>query len=126
VTRSRASAKAAGASFERALADWFAWRLKDDRIDRRVKRGANDRGDIGGLRTVTGARIVAELKDYGGRILASTWLAEAAVEAGNDDAPIGVVIAKRKGTTDPARQFVLMDVETFARLIEGGLDATSP
>ena len=121
MSRSRASARQAGSQFERALADWFAWRLKDDRIDRRVKRGANDRGDIGGLRTVTGARIVVEAKDYGGRILASQWLAEAAIEAGNDDAPVGVVIAKRKGTTDPARQYVLMDAETFARLIEGGL-----
>ena len=119
VPRSRASAKAAGASFERSLADFFAWRLKDDRIDRRVKTGARDKGDIGGVRTPWGSRIVIEAKDYGGRILAAQWVAEAQTEAVNDGADIGVVIAKRKGVTDPAKQWVLMDAETFARLIEG-------
>ena len=123
VARSRASAKSAGSTHERRIADWLAWRLKDDRIDRRVKTGAADKGDIGGVRTPWGSRIVIEAKDYGGRILAAQWVAEAQTEAVNDGADIGVVIAKRKGVTDPAKQWVLMDVETFARLIEGGSDA---
>ena len=84
MTRSRSSAKAAGSSHERNIADYLAARV-DDRIDRRVKTGAKDRGDIGGLR-VLGNRIVLELKDYGGRILASEWIHEAELEAGNDDA----------------------------------------
>ena len=120
--RSRASAKAAGSRFERVIADWLRDRLNNDYIDRRVKTGRNDRGDIGGVKAFRGARVVLELKDYGGRLLPSTWLTEAEIEAGNDDAPIGVVIAKRKGTTNPADQFCLMTVETFARLLEGGPD----
>jgi hypothetical protein len=66
--RSRASAKAAGSRFERVIADHLA-AVIDDRIDRRVKTGAADKGDIGGLR-VHGQRVVLELKDYGGQIKA--------------------------------------------------------
>jgi len=85
-----------------------------------VKTGANDRGDIAGVRTVLGGRVVIETKDYGGVIKASEWLREAEIEAANDDAPIGVVIIKRRAVTDPMKQYVLMDVETLCRLLEGG------
>jgi len=115
--RSRASAKSAGASHERAIADYLAAHI-DDRIDRRVKTGAKDRGDIGGLR-VLGNRIVLECKDYGGRILAGEWITEAELEAGNDDAAAGIVIAKRRGTTNPGKQWALMDVDTLITLITG-------
>ena len=120
MTRTRATAKQAGARFERVVADWLAFRLRDDRIDRRVKTGAKDRGDLTGIRTPLGGRVVAELKDYAGRVMVGPWLSEVAVEAGNDDAPVGVVIFKRRGISDPGSQGVLMTVETFARLIEGG------
>ena len=117
MARSRASAKSAGSSHERNIADYLAAHV-DDRIDRRVKTGARDRGDIGGLR-VLGNRIVLELKDYGGRILASEWIHEAELEAGNDDAAAGIVIAKRRGVTAPGKQWVLMDVDTLIALITG-------
>lgn len=116
MSRNRASAKKAGSSFERAQADWLAERLNDDRIDRRVKTGAKDRGDIAGVR-IPGGRVVIEVKDYGGRILAAEWIAEAHTEAANDDAAVGVVMAKRRGTTDPSKQWVLMTVDDFAILI---------
>lgn len=45
MTRSRASAKAAGSSFERLIADRLATHV-DDRIDRRVKTGAADKEDL--------------------------------------------------------------------------------
>ena len=46
MTRSRATAKQAGSLFERSIADYLAVALNDDRIDRRVKTGAKDKGDI--------------------------------------------------------------------------------
>lgn len=119
--RTRASAKKAGSSFERAQADWLAARLDDDRIDRRVKGGVKDRGDIGGVRTIRGGRVVIECKNTA-RIDLPGWLREAEIERGNDDAVIGVVMHKKRGTTDPAEQYVTMTAETFARLIEGGVD----
>lgn len=119
MTRSRASAKKAGTSFERAIADYLRDAIGDDRIDRRVKTGAKDRGDIGGLRTYGGSRIVAEAKDYGGRFLVGPWLREAGIERGNDDAAVGLVVAKRRGVTDPGEQVVLMTVADLVGLMTG-------
>lgn len=123
MTRTRASAKQAGATFERSLADWLAAKV-DDRIDRRVKTGAKDRGDIGGLRHM-GGRIVIEAKNYGGRLMPGPWIGEAEIERGNDDALAGIVIAKRRGTTDPGQQFVLMTVNDLTALLTGNRDHTN-
>lgn len=114
MTRSRASARAAGARFERSIADWLASNL-DDRIDRRVKTGAKDRGDIGGIRH-RGERVVLELKDTARTDLAG-WIREAHLEARNDDARIGVVVHKRRGTTNPADQWVHMTLADLAWLL---------
>lgn len=116
--RSRATAKQAGARFERSQADYWAEHV-DDRIDRRVKTGAADKGDLGGIRLPDSARAVAELKDYGGRLEPSTWLHEAHTEANNDGAEIGFVIAKRRGIANPGRQYVLMEVDDLIRLLTG-------
>ena len=114
MARTRSSARAAGARFERSIADWLAQNL-DDRIDRRVKTGAKDRGDIGGVRH-RGERVVLECKDTARTDLAG-WIREAHREAGNDDARVGVVVAKRRGTTDPAQQWVHMTLADLAWLL---------
>lgn len=117
MARSRNSARAAGARFERAIADHLANILDDDRIDRRVKTGAKDRGDISGIR-VHGQRLVIEAKDCA-RLDLPGWTNEAHTEAGNDDALTGVVIHKRHGVGDPGRQWVTMTVDDLAALITG-------
>lgn len=117
MSRSRSTARAAGTRFERTIADHLAQHV-DDRIDRRVKTGAADKGDIGGLRA-HGRRVTVECKDYGGRILPGPWIAEAHTEMGNDDALTAAVIAKRRGTTDPGAQWVLMTVNDLVALITG-------
>jgi len=117
MTRSRASAKAAGARFERVVADYLAEHV-DDRIDRRVKTGNKDRGDIGGVR-ILGGRVVLECKDYGGRLLPAPWINEADIERGNDDAIVGAVIAKRRGYADPGKQYVLMTLRDLVALLAG-------
>ena len=119
MTRNRMSAKKAGSSFERAQSDWLAERLDDERIDRRVKRGLGDRGDIAGVR-IPGGRVVIECKNVATLALPA-WLREAEVERGNDDAVVGVVMHKKRGTTDPSEQYVTMSAEMFARLLEGGV-----
>ena len=115
--RTRASARAAGTRFERSIADYLAAALEDDRIDRRVKTGAKDRGDIAGVR-VHGQRLVVECKDSA-RLALPAWTAEAHIEAGNDDALVGVVIHKRHGVGDPGRQWVSMTVDDLLALITG-------
>ena len=58
MSRSRRSAKDAGTRFERLVADYLAGKLGAD-IDRQVKTGSRDTGDIRG--------VAIECKDYQGR-----------------------------------------------------------
>jgi len=117
MTRNRRSAKQAGASFERSIANYLAEILDDERIDRRVKRGANDRGDIAGVR-VHGQRLVIEAKNCS-KLDLPGWVREAQAECGNDDALVGVVVHKRHGTTDPGSQWVAMELRDLVSLLTG-------
>lgn len=121
MARSRKSARDAGTAFETAQARWLAERLNDDRIERRSRNGAKDRGDIGGVR-FAGGRVVIECKNTS-RDNLPAWVREAEIERGNDDALIGVVMHKKRGTTDPAQQYVTMTAETFVVLLERGVAA---
>ena len=118
MTRNRQSAKQAGTRFETSIATYLAGELDDDRIERRRLSGRFDRGDIAGLRH-HGQRLVLECKDYGGRLTVGPWVEEAHTEAGNDDALAGLVIAKRRGTTNPGAQYVLMTVNDLIALLTG-------
>lgn len=111
------SAKAAGSDFELRTAAGFAEALDDDRIERRTKNGANDRGDITGIR-VWGQRFVVECKDQIATDI-SGWIREAHREAGNDDALCGIVVAKRRGTRDPLKQYVHMTVGDLIAILTG-------
>ena len=119
MTRTRASAKKAGSTFERTTADYLAV-VVDDRIDRRVKNGAKDRGDIGGVR-IHGQRVVLECKNTAKTSL-GPWATETEIERGNDDALAGVIVHKRHGTANPAEQWVTMTLADFAALLTGNRD----
>lgn len=117
MTRSNRSARNAGTAFETLTARYLAEALEDDRIERRARNGAKDRGDVGGVRTRGGDRVVIECKDAAGQLKPGPWINEAQIEAGNDDAAIGVVVAKRRGTTNPADQWALMTLADLAYLL---------
>lgn len=119
MSRNRSSAKQAGRSFETLIATYLAEELDSDYIERRRLNGANDRGDITGVRDSRGQRLVLELKNYGGRLTPGPWVEEAHIEMGNDSAVAGIVVAKRRGTTNPGAQFVLMTVNDLVALIRG-------
>lgn len=116
----RASAKKKGAAFERLVADYAMQALDDDRIDRRTKNGNKDRGDVGGLRSPFGERIVVEVKNTAHMDL-GTWMKEVEVEKGNDDAPIGVIVHKRYryGESKVGGNFVTMTYDDFLRILGG-------
>ena len=121
MARNRNSAKAAGQRFESLISAYLNTHV-DDRIERRRLGGAgNDRGDISGLRHM-GQRIVVECKDYGGQLKPGPWVEEAEVERLNDSAGIGIVVAKRRGTTTPGDQFVLMTLADLVALLTGSRD----
>lgn len=116
MTRTRASAKAAGSRFERTVADYLRDNVSEF-IDRRVKTGAKDKGDISGVRS-RGKRVVIECKDTTRTNLAG-WITEAHTQAGNDDASVGVVVHKRTGVANPARQYVTMTLGDLVFLLTG-------
>src|SRR5699024_4117119 len=116
VSRSRASAKAAGTRFETEVAAVLATYV-DDRIERRARNGSRDRGDISGLRHM-GGRIVVEAKNTS-RLDLAGWANEAEVQRGNDDALVGVIAHKRHGKGDPLDQWVSMTMRDFIALLSG-------
>ena len=119
MTRTNRSARQAGAAFERTIADYLATHV-DDRIDRRVKRGTNDRGDIGGLRHM-GQRVVVECKNTTRPNLAG-WMREAQTERGNDDANAALIVHKRHGRGASEDQWVLTTLGELVALINGNRD----
>lgn len=117
--RNRASAKKAGASFERLIADYLATHV-DDRIDRQVRLGTKDVGDIAGLR-LWGKPVAIECKNVNALNL-PRWAREAEIERGNADALAGVIAHKRHGVAAPGRQWVTMTLDNFIALITGTRD----
>lgn len=117
MSRSRASAKKAGTQHESDVVAYLAEHV-DDRIERRRQSGSKDRGDVSGWR-FAGLRIVAELKNYGGKVEVGPWLNEAETERLNDDAGVALVVAKRRGITDPGSQIVLMTLRDLVALTTG-------
>lgn len=120
MTRSRRSARSAGTSFETAVANYLREALADDRIERRAKTGRNDRGDLAGVRTPHGGRVVVECKNTN-RMELGVWIGEAETERGNDDALVGLVVHKRRGFGDKAMggQYVAMTLDDLVALLAG-------
>ena len=124
MSRSRASAKKAGSRMERTTADYLAATI-DDRIDRRVKTGAIDKADVGGVRLSDGRRFVVECKDVVKQDIGG-WVREMETERSNDKAAAGAVVHKRRGEADPAKQYVTMTLQDLVVLLGGDPDAVSP
>ena len=118
MARTRATAKQAGSRFERMIADHLRDNLSRF-IDRKVKTGSADQGDIANVETHKGRVIAVECKDYGGQLKAAEWIAEAHTESANSGGVAGVVVAKRRGTQAPGDQWVLTTVDDLIRIIKG-------
>jgi hypothetical protein len=108
--------KAKGTRLERAVADYLAAALNDDRIDRMPLHGKGDRGDIAGVRTILGEKVTIECKSHN-RLELAQWVKEAETERGNADAHAAAVVHKRRGKGDPADQYVTMTLRDLAVLL---------
>ena len=108
-----------GTRFETQVADYMRSMLCDERIERRAKSGAKDRGDIAGV-MLHGKRVVVECKNKQ-RMELSQWLDEAEIERGNDDAEFAFVVHKRRGCGEAnmGRTYVTCDLETLCVVIAG-------
>ena len=104
-------AKAKGTAAETAVVGYLreqGW----PHAERRTLAGNQDKGDLAGI-----PGLVVEVKDCQ-RLEFGPWLREAQVERANAGAEYGVVWAKRRGTRNPADWYVLMDGDTFTRLLK--------
>ena len=108
-----------GATFEQQCADYASMRTGDEVIRSRP-HGANDRGDLHGLKFL-GKRVTVECKNCKKMELAE-WIEEAETERGNDDGDYGVVIHKRrgKGAKNFGENYVTMTYDTFLAMSVGG------
>lgn len=118
MARSRASAKQAGSRFERVIADHLNAHLGGE-IDRKVRTGAKDKGDIGGVTTSDGRPIAIECKNVTRTQLAE-WIHEAHTEADNLGAAAGIIIHKRHGRSAPDCQWVTMTVADLIAILKEG------
>lgn len=113
--RNLRSAKAAGSRFERLIADYLDDRLYGLNVDRQVRTGAHDAGDIAGVH-LSGKRVAIECKNVT-RMDLPKWTQEAHTEAGNIGAAVGVVVHKRHGNGKPEDQWVTMTVTDLVTII---------
>lgn len=123
MSRNRKSAKRAGAGMESATAEYFAWGLDDDRIERRHLSGSQDRGDINGI-MLDQERVVIECKNTA-RMDIPKHLDQAQKEAVNDGAKFWAVVQKRPGIGINSRetvgqQLVYMTLEQYTLLLNHG------
>ena len=114
----RASAKAKGSNHERSIANYLAENWSRF-IDRRVKTGAKDKGDIANFylgKNGNGREVVVECKNEA-KFSLSTWVKEAQAEAINAGAVAGIVVAKRPRTAYPEEQYVILTLGDFLNIL---------
>lgn len=103
--------KQKGTAAETAVVNWLKERGRKH-VERRSLNGVNDRGDIAGI-----PGVVLEVKNHA-RMTLSEWVDEMLVEVANDKADTGVVIHKRKGTTNVGKWYATMTVEQWEGLVK--------
>ena len=103
--------KQKGTSFETLTVNF----LRDNGFpyaERRSLHGTADKGDITGC-----GPIVFECKNHKTYSL-SEWMRETETEKQNATADIGVLVVKRAGVGDPARQYAVLTLEDVTRLLK--------
>ena len=110
--------KEKGTKFETAVLDYLRARIGDPEgmIHREAQHGKADEGDIKGL-YIHKKSLILECKDWN-KFELSLWLGQAQDEAANAGADYGMVVFHRPGRGGKRMrdQYVLMDLDTLARL----------
>jgi Holliday junction resolvase len=100
--------KQKGDRAERAVVEF----LRSRGIDaHRIRAGSPD--DVGDIEIHPD--IVVEVKDRG-KLDLPAWLRNLAVQKANKDAAFGVVIVKKRGSSDPLEWAYILDAATFLNL----------
>lgn len=103
--------KQKGTAAETAVVNW----LKDKgrkTVERRALNGVLDRGDISGI-----ASVVIEVKNHA-KMELSQWVSELETEIKNDNADTGVVIHKKRGTTNVGEWYATMPASIWYEILK--------
>lgn len=106
--------KAKGTAAETAVVRWLRDNLHPsltEHIERRAPQGAHDTGDITGL-----PGIVIEVKNHKAHDLPG-WLNELQTEVDNAGAHLGLLVIKKRGTTNPGQWYWLIDPRHVTTLL---------
>jgi hypothetical protein len=99
--------KRKGSAFERLICDYLAERMPCERIP---AGAALDRGDLWTEAAAIQCKNCRSLS-------LGAWLRDAIEQQVNAGKRWHALVVKRKGTTDPAEQFVVMSMEQFRELL---------
>jgi hypothetical protein len=103
--------KQKGTAAETAVVNWLKEKGRKH-VERRSLNGTFDRGDIAGI-----PNVVLEVKNCA-RMELAKWLKELEVEIQNDKAETGVVVHKKKGTTNVGEWYATLPVELWHALLK--------
>ena len=105
--------KRKGDQFERQVRDYLlsnGWPFVA-----RVPAGATD--DVGDLLLPADVSCTVDCKNHG-RLDLAGWVDRAGAQAANANRVAGFVVAKRRGTTDPSRSYVVTDLSMFSAFVQ--------
>jgi hypothetical protein len=105
-------AKAKGTAAETAVVKWLRHTLNNPTIERRALQGNRDTGDIAGL-----PGIVIEVKNHARHDLPG-WQSELQTEVDNASAQLGLLVIKKRGTTNPGDWYWLIDPRHIPNILK--------
>lgn len=107
--------KVKGSAYERSIVNYL--REAGFSVDRTRAGWSDDRGDVHGISDPHGTPFVIECKNHA-RLALAGWLGELATEIHNAGGMAGVLVHKKRGTTDPAEQYATLPFGMLVQLLK--------
>jgi Holliday junction resolvase len=107
--------KIKGSAYERSIVDYL--RASDFRVDRTRAGWTDDRGDIHGVTSRTGQPFTFECKNHKA-INLSGWVTELYREIDNAGGVVGVVVHKKRGSTDAGEQYATLPLWMLVHILK--------
>lgn len=107
--------KTKGSAYERTIVDYL--RRSGFRVDRTRAGWTDDRGDVHGVTSPKNQPFTIECKNHA-RLNLAGWIGELYTEIHNAGGVAGVLVHKKRGTTDPAEQYATLPFGMLVQLLK--------
>lgn len=104
-----------GSAYERQIVSYL--RENGFTVDRTRAGWSDDRGDVHGLSAPDGTPFVIECKNHQ-RLNLAGWISELLTEIANASGVAGVLVHKKRGTTDAAEQYATLPFGMLVQLLK--------